>query len=117
MRIIILSIIAGGLFFNNVWADHEPDHRYNIRGYVLNANQHGVDNLTVQAFAEGEILGTGTTNADGYYSLHLHLHNVDYNRVLKLRAGTYEAEMRVTFDVGDDTSARVHEANISMVKP
>ncbi len=111
MRTIILSIIAGGVFFNNVWADHEADHRYNIRGYVLNANQQGIDNLTVQAFMKGELLGTSKTTADGYYSMHLHLHNSDYHRVLKLRAGSHEAELRVTFDVGDDTSARIHEAN------
>lgn len=111
MRTIILSIIAGGLLFTNVWADHEPDHRYNIRGYVLNANQQGIDNLTIQAFAEGELLGTSKTAADGYYSMHLHLHNSDYHRVLKLRAGSHEAELRVTFDMGDDTSARIHEAN------
>jgi len=111
MRTIILSIIAGGVFFNNVWADHEADHRYNIRGYVLNANQQGIDNLTVQASTEGRLLGTSKTTADGYYSIHLHLHNADYHRVLKLRAGSHEAELRVTFDVGDDTSARIHEAN------
>ena len=99
------------MFFNNVWADHEADHRYNIRGYVLNANQQGIDNLTVQAFMGGELLGTSKTTADGYYSMHLHLHNSDYHRVLKLRAGSHEAELRVTFDVGDDTSARIHEAN------
>ena len=67
MIIIILSIIAGWLFFNTVLADHEPDHRYNIRGYVLNANQQGIDNLTVQAFEEGELLGTSKTTADGHY--------------------------------------------------
>jgi hypothetical protein len=111
MRIIILSIIAGSLFFNNVWADHEPDHRYNIRGYVLNAKQEGIDNLTVQAFLEAELLDTSKTDANGYYSMHLHLHNSDYHRILKLRAGSHEAELQVTFDVGDDTSARIHEAN------
>ncbi len=111
MRTIIFSLIAGSLFFNTVWADHEPDHRYNIRGYVLNANQKGIDNLTVQAFAEGELLSTGKTGADGYYSVHLHLHNSDYHRILKLRAGSHEADLRVTFDVEDDTSARIHEAN------
>jgi hypothetical protein len=111
MRTIILSIIAAGIFFNNVWADHEPDHRYNIRGYVLNANQQGIDNLTVQAFAEGKLLGSGKTAANGYYSMHLHLHNADYHRIVKLRAGSHEAELRVTFDVEDDTSTRIHEAN------
>ena len=111
MRIIIFSLIAGSLFFNNAWADREADHRYNIRGYVLNTNQKGIDNLTVQAFAEGEVLSTGRTDADGYYSLHLHLHNSDYHRILKLRAGSHEADLRVTFDVEDDTSARIHVAN------
>ena len=111
MRTIIFYLIAGSLFFNDVWADYEADHRYNIRGYVLNANQKGIDNLSVQAFAEGELLSTGKTDADGYYSLHLHLHNSDYHRILKLRAGSHEADLRVTFDVEDDTSARIHEAN------
>jgi hypothetical protein len=111
MRSLILFIISGSLFFNNVWADHEPDHRYNIRGYVLNAKQQGINNLTVQAFVEGESLGTSKTDANGYYSMHLHLHNSDYHRTLKLRAGSHEAELQVTFDVEDDTSARIHEAN------
>jgi len=111
MRTIIYCLIAGSLFFNNVWADHEADHRYNIRGYVLDAKQQGVNNLSVQAFAEGELLGSGKTGADGYYSMHLHLHNSDYHRILKLRAGAHEAELRVTFDLKDDTSARIHEAN------
>jgi hypothetical protein len=111
MRTIIFFLIVGSLFFNNVWADHEADHRYNIRGYVLNDNQEGLDNLTVQAFLGGELLDTGMTDADGYYSLHLHLHNSDYHRTLKLRAGSHEADLRVTFDLEDETSARVHEAN------
>ena len=110
-RTIVFSIITGCLFFNNVWADHEPDHRYNIRGYVLDANQQAIGNLTVQAFSEGVVLGTSKTAADGSYSMHLHLHNSDYHRILKLRAGSHEAELRVTFDLEDNTSARTHEAN------
>ncbi len=111
MRAIVVSIIAGSLFFTSVQADHEPDHRYNIRGYVLDASQQGIDKVTVQAFAEGKLLGSSETNADGYYSMHLHLHNADYHRTLKLRAGSQEAELRVTFDRGDNSSARIHEAN------
>ncbi len=111
MRTLIYFLIAGSVFFNNVWADHEPDHRYNIRGYVLNAKQEGIDAIPVQAFAQGELLGSSKTDAEGYYSIHLHLHNSDYRRTLKLRAGSNEAELKVTFDVEDDTSARIHEAN------
>ena len=111
MRTIIFSIVAAGLFFNNAWADHEIDHRYNILGYVLDANRQGIGNLTVQVFSKGESIGDSKTTADGYYSIHLHLHNSDFHRVLKLRAGSQEAELRVTFDAGDSTSVRIHEAN------
>jgi hypothetical protein len=111
MRTIIFFIIAGSFFCSNAWADHEPDHRYNIRGYVLDANQEGIADLTVQASADGQILGTSNTAADGFYSMHLHLHNADYHRILKLRAGSQQAELRVTFDRDDHTSARVHDAN------
>ena len=111
MRTIIYLLIAGSLFFNNVWADHEPDHRYNVRGYVLDAKQQGIDAIPVQVFAQGEVLGSSKTDAEGYYSMHLHLHNSDHRRILKLRAGSNEAELKVTFDVEDDTSARIHEAN------
>jgi hypothetical protein len=111
MRTIILFIFAGSLFFNNVWAEHEADHRYIIRGYVLDAEQRGIDDLTVQAFKEGELLKSSKTDGDGYYSMHLHLHNADYHRILKLQAGPYQAELKVTFDREDDTSARIHEAN------
>jgi hypothetical protein len=98
---------VGSLFFNNVWADH----RYNIRGYVLNAKQQGIDAIPVQAFAQGELIGSSKTTAEGYYSIQLHLHNSDYRRIVKLRAGSNEAELQVSFDVEDDTSARIHEAN------
>ena len=101
----------GWLLLTNAWADHEPDHRYNIRGYVLDANQNAIVGITVQAFSEGSSLGSSKTDADGYYSLHLHLHNSDNRRVLKLRVGTQEAELRVKVDVTNNTSARIHEAN------
>ena len=111
MRTIVLFIFAGSLFFNNVWADHEADHRYNIRGHVLDAKQRGIEDLTVQAFKEGKLLETSKTDADGYYSLHLHLHNEDFHRIIKLRAGSYQADVKITFDPNDDTSARIHDAN------
>jgi len=111
MKAAIFFLIAGSIFLNIARADHEADHRYNIRGYVLDANQKSIGNLIVEALAEGELLGTAKTGADGYYSLHLHLHNSDYHRILKLRAGSHEAELRVTFDPQDGTSARIHDAN------
>jgi hypothetical protein len=112
MRRFIIFIFMGCLLLTNARADHEPDHRYNIRGYVLDASQDGVADITVQVFSEGQSIGNGKTDAEGYYSLHLHLHNADNRRVLKLRAGAYEVELQVKIDVKDSTSARIHEANL-----
>jgi hypothetical protein len=112
MRTILFSIAACCLMITNVWAEHEVDHRYNIRGYVLNQSQQGIVNQEVKVFDGNKMLAKGTTDSDGYYSLHLHLHNADNGRTLKLRAGTNETELRVTFDTTDLTTLRVHDANI-----
>jgi hypothetical protein len=111
IKTFVLSVVVGCLLITSAWAEHEANHRYNLRGYVLDANQQGISNLAVQVFSGTQILGASTTDFDGYYSLHLHLHNVDRGRTLLLRAGEYRAELRVTFDATDQTTARVHEAN------
>jgi len=111
MRIFIILMLAGFVLSNNLWADHEPDHRYSVQGFVLDGKQHGSVNLTVQALSKGIVLGSTQTNSEGYYSLHLHLHDTDYDSVLTLRAGPHTAKIRVNFDVGNTTSARIHLAN------
>ncbi len=111
MKTILLAVIAGCLTITNVWAEHEVDHRYNIRGYVLDENQKGISNLNVQVFYGNSLLENGKTDFGGYYSIHLHLHNSDNRRILRLRAGPYESELRVTFDPGDINTLRVHDAN------
>ena len=110
MKLFIL-VIAGWLMITNVWAEHEIDHRYNIRGYVLDENQQGISNADVQVFSDSSLLASTITDSTGYYSLHLHLHNADNRRVLKLRAGPNQTELRVTFDPADLKTLRVHEAN------
>lgn len=95
----------------NAWAEHEVDHRYNVRGYILDANQKAVSDLNVQIFSDSELLGSITTDSSGFYSLHLHLHNADRGKTLLLRAGPNDAELRVNFDSSDKTTVRVHHAN------
>ena len=111
MRTFILAVFVGCLVITNVWAEHEVDHRYNIRGYVLDENQQGIGNQAVQVFDGSSFLEETTTDSAGYYSLHLHLHNADNRRILKLRAGPHEAELRVSFDAADLNTVRIHEAN------
>jgi len=111
MRTFILAVFTGCLMITNVWAEHEVDHRYNIRGYVLDENHQGISDQDVRVFNGSILLEETKTDSAGYYSLHLHLHNADNRRILKLRAGTNEAELRVTFDPADLNTLRIHEAN------
>jgi len=111
MRTFILAVFVGCLMITNVWAEHEVDHRYNIRGYVLDENQQGISNQDVRVFDGSSLLKETKTDSSGYYSLHIHLHNADNHRMLKLRADPYEAELRVSFDAKDLNTLRIHEAN------
>lgn len=111
MRVLLLVIVTWGLFIANAWAEHEVDHRYNIRGYILDSNQQGISGQEVQVFDGSNSLGQSKTDSAGYYSLHLHLHNQDRGRKLRLRSGSNEAELRVTFDSGDVSTLREHDAN------
>ena len=108
MRMIIIFMFAGCLLSTNLFADHQ---RYNVRGYVLSAEERSIDKLTVQVLREGNKLGTTQTDADGYYSLHLRLHDGDTDRIFKIRAGRHEADLHVKFDAGDARSVSIHEAN------
>jgi len=110
-KAVILLIVVGFLLVTNAWAEHEADHRYNIRGYVLDGNKKGISGLAVQIFSGTQMLGTIKTDSSGYYSLYLHLHNADRGRILKLRAGPSSTELRVTLDPSDQNTARVQEAN------
>ncbi|MFA9420009.1 MAG: carboxypeptidase-like regulatory domain-containing protein, partial [Gammaproteobacteria bacterium] len=101
MRTFILALFAGCLTITNVWAEHEVDHRYNIRGYVLDGSQQGISDQDVRVFDGSSLLKETRTDSSGYYSLHLHLHNADNRKILKLRAGANEAKLRVTFDPED----------------
>jgi len=111
IKTVIFVIVIGFLLVTNAWAEHEANHRYNVRGYVLDENQKGISGLAVQIFSGTQMLGTTKTDSGGYYSLYLHLHNTDRGRILKLRAGPSNAELRVTLDPSDQSTARVHEAN------
>lgn len=111
MKTLFAFIAVWSLLFNNVLAEHEVDHRYIVQGYVLDANEDAVARQDVRVYDGGRMLAQTETDSAGYYSLHLHLHNEDIGRKLKLRSGSREGEFRVTFDPDDLTTQRVHEAN------
>ncbi len=110
MRIFLL-FTAWLLLTHNVFAEHEIDHRYQVHGYVLDAKEKPIAGRAVVVSDQGAVIARGKTDASGYYSLHLHLHNEDNRRVLQLRAGSAQADIRVSFDPHDLSTARVHDAS------
>lgn len=110
MRVLVF-IAALLLAANTALAEHEADHRYQVRGYVLDANENPIPGRKVAVFADDGLLAQATTDSSGYYSLHLHLHNEDRGRRLNLQVGPDRAEIRVTFDATDLHTARIHDAN------
>lgn len=110
MRYLIIFVL-GLLGPGNATAEHEVDHRYLIQGYVLDASEKAIPDLDVRVSGGGTVFAQGKTDRSGYYSLHLHLHNEDNRRRLSLRAGPNLAEIRVSFDPGDLSTPRVHDAS------
>ncbi len=92
-------------------AEHEADHRYQVRGFVLDADRKALAGREVVISSGGAVLASARTDSSGYYSLHLHLHNEDRGRLLQLRTGPSRGEIRVTFDPQDRSTARNHDAN------
>lgn len=109
---VLILILACLLLPVSGLAEHEADHRYEVHGFVLDANDKPVPGREITIFSDGSLLATGTTDSAGYYSLHLHLHNDDRGRLLNLHAGPDRAEIRVTFDPEDHHTARIHVANL-----
>jgi hypothetical protein len=107
---LILGLVCF-LITGHLRAEHEADHRYNVRGYLLDAEERGIANQEVAAFVDGKLLGAGKTDSSGYYSIHLHLHNSDLRQILTLRAGPSQAQLRIKFDPTDKTTVRTHDAN------
>lgn len=110
MVALILGLVCF-LAIAQLRAEHEADHRYNVRGYVLDAGERSIADQEVAVIDDGKLLGSGKTDSSGYYSIHLHLHNSDLHRKLTLRAGSSQAQLRVTFDPNDKSTVRIHEAN------
>lgn len=111
MKTLFAFIAVWGLLFNSALAEHEVDHRYTVKGYLLDENENAIAKRDVRVYDGGKMLAQTETDSSGYYSLHLHLHNEDIGRKLELRSGSRQGEFRVSFDPDDITTQRVREAN------
>ena len=96
-----------------VLAGHEADHRYTIWGQVNNAAGAplGGVNVLVTGWG-GEPLGEATTEADGGYSVLLHVHNDILGRPFYVSVGDSVEPGEFTFDPGNNRAERKHRLDL-----
>jgi hypothetical protein len=78
---------------------HEMDHRYDVVGYILGADQQPIAGVTVVGHVDGKRMGGGRSDSDGYYRFRMHLHDSDVGRDLRLRTPEYEGTVRISLRV------------------
>jgi len=92
-------------------ATHEVDHRYAVRGYVLDDAQQPVAGASVSIRLAGRSVGFATTDGEGFYNVDMHLHDGDIGKRLVVQAGESQANIRMQAILGDQTTQRVHHVN------
>lgn len=110
-HLIIASAIAHAVMLSVAFATHEVDHRYNVTGYVLDANEVPLADKMVEIRMNNRLVGSAETDAEGFYNIQLHLHDEDLNKELEVQAADNKATIQVTFTRGDKSTKRVHYAN------
>lgn len=88
-------------------AEHEPDHRYVVIGYVRDGSGKPAENVEVRAVREK----TGAeqrarSDADGFFLLVVHLHTEDLGDALRVTANGASLRISATFDPLDVISHR-----------
>jgi hypothetical protein len=92
-------------------AEHEADHRYDVRGYVLDPDKRPIAATHVVVRQGDKVIGGGRTDRNGFYSIELHLHDADIGDTFAVRTGEHQALIRMQAAHGDRTTARVHHVN------
>ncbi len=109
-RVTHLLVVIALLVASGAHAEHEADHRYSIRGYLVDAQGQPVAGAVVSARLAGQRTA-GRTDAEGYYVLDMHLHDEDIGREIALRAGTATGTIRMRAKAGDSHAERIHWAS------
>ncbi len=74
-----LAALVGLLLFSPswVWAEHSPEHRFTISGYVYDDAGKPLAGAAVVRDRADNILATTDVGGSGYYAIHLHLHDTN----------------------------------------
>lgn len=110
-RSIVTALLVSLCLARLALALHETDHRYDLTGYVLDADEQPLSGVPVVGHLDGEAIGRGRSDANGYYRFRTHLHDSDRGRELRVKTPDAEGTVRVTLTPGDATTERIHHVN------
>ncbi len=110
LELLIIAVLLL-LFASTAAAEHEVDHRYDVRGFVLDEQKKPRAGVPVTILMGDQLIGSGRTDGEGYYSVRLHLHDSDIGRSLVVRAAESQATIRMQAKHGDQATARQHDVN------
>lgn len=90
---------------------HETDHRYDVTGYVVDAEQRPIAGVPVVGHVDGKRMGSGRSDSNGHFRFRMHLHDSDLGRELLLKTPEYKGTVKVTLKPGDASTERIHHVN------
>lgn len=96
---LLLAILAWPFVAH---AEHEPDHRYIVLGYVKDGAGRPLAGVEVTVVREKTGLAYPVqTDRQGFYLVIVHMHDEDLGNVLKVTAGGATGRITATFDPKD----------------
>jgi hypothetical protein len=108
---VMLSVLLVLAAVPLAYSLHELDHRYDVTGYILDAEQQPLDGVPVVAQLDGKRIGSGSSDSKGYFRFRMHLHDSDVGRELRLKTPESQGTIRVTLTPGDSSTERIHHVN------
>ncbi len=90
---------------------HELDHRYDVMGYILGADRQSISGVHVVGHVDGDRMGSGRSDSNGYYRFRMHLHDSDLGRELRLTTPEHHGTVRISLTPGDASTERIHHVN------
>lgn len=97
------------------FADHEPNHRFMVKGTVL--DEQGDPFANEEVVVTDTVIGLTTTvrtNGSGVYTARLHLHDENVGDELTVIAAGEVARSDAKFDPNDHTKERVQTINVTV---
>src|SRR6267143_1219234 len=106
------------LFFSSpIRAEHTPEHRYTISGYVYDSAAKPVPGTVVIKDVANRVLGMTEADRSGYYQIQLHLHGSNVGNKLLIESEAGKKELIVKFNPNDMTTERTAEVIFGVVPP